>query len=490
MLLFVVIQILLWTAPAFAILSLTASPFFTTESLNSTGIEEPKQTFTVPLDLDLETIETDPVTDGGTEVNSQSAMTSTVTPVLSNVTDGGENNIKLQELSTTSIDLKQPITLDAFNMSSTEGPASAIGSASKETGNNSTLIPLLDTNKANPFDEQLESFLEIPMENSTVGKECFCNIPGPAGQKGDKGDTGDPGEPGKDGKRGPQGLEGVKGKKGLPGSKGDTGLKGDKGDVGLIGPKGEQGANCAVCERGEKGEQGDPGKDGAEGLQGTKGEPGIDGTKGDNGPKGDPGEKGSNGMNGAPGVPGEAGTKGAMGPRGPAGPKGDQGMLGAMGPPGNRGSAGIPGRKGDKGQKGSQSDHDNIAFSVGVRGQRNILLPGRPIRFDKVFINENKPYSVNSGIFVANIEGVYFFTYHISILHPLMIGLAHNGKIVIQTQARQCERSVCQASGSVLLHLREDDEIWLQVLTGAQKELISDESDSLFTGFILYSLED
>ncbi|XP_069830324.1 complement C1q tumor necrosis factor-related protein 2-like [Dendropsophus ebraccatus] len=481
-------QVLIWTPPASAILSLTASPLFTMESLNGTENEEPKQAYTVPLDLDLETIETDPVTDGGTQVNSQTAITSTVTPVLSNVTDGRENNIKLQEMSTMNIDPKQPITLDVFNMTSTEGPAPAIGSASKETEDNSTLIPLLDINKAYPSDEQLESVLEIPMENSTEGKECFCNIPGPAGQKGDKGDTGDPGEPGKLGKRGPQGLEGIKGKKGLSGPKGDTGIKGDKGNTGPIGAKGDKGTSCVFCEKGEKG---DPGEDSAVGFQAARGEPGMKGTKGDKGPKGDPGENGLNGIDGAPGLPGEAGPKGAVGPSGPAGPKGDQGRQGNMGPPGYRGPPGIQGRKGDKGQKGSQSDHDNIAFSVAVRGQRNIVLPGRPIRFDKVFINENKPYSVNSGIFVANIEGVYFFTYDISLSHSsVMIGLAHNGKIVIQTQGRQCERSVCQASGSVLLHLREDDEIWLQVLTSAQNEFISDESDSLFTGFILYSLED
>ncbi|XP_073530916.1 uncharacterized protein [Phyllobates terribilis] len=484
MMLFVALQVLLWTPRTFAILSLTTKPIFSMEFLNGTEVEEPKQTFTVPLDLDLENVETDPVTGGGTQVNSQGAVTSTVTPVLINVTDGRVNNTRLPELST-SIDPKQPITLDVFNMAST---VPAVGSASKETGDNSTLNPLLDTNKAYPFDEQLDSVLDILMENSTEGKECFCNIPGPAGQKGDKGDTGDPGEPGKVGKRGPQGLEGVKGKKGLPGSKGETGIKGDKGD---IGPKGEPGTSCALCEKGEIGEHGVLGNYGAIGFQGAKGEPGNKGIKGDKGPRGDRGENGLNGIDGVPGVPGEIGLQGALGPRGPAGSKGDRGMLGPMGPTGFRGPAGLAGRKGDKGQKGAQSDHENIAFSVGVRGQRNVFSPGQPIRFDKVFINENKPYSVNSGIFVANVEGVYFFTFHISLSHSsLKIGLVHNGRIVIQTQARQCEHNVCQTSGSVLLHLREDDEIWLQVLTSAQNELISDESDSLFTGFILYSLED
>ncbi|KAG8581123.1 hypothetical protein GDO81_007560 [Engystomops pustulosus] len=188
--LFAAIQVLLWASPTFAILSLTSNPVFTMESLNGTDAEEPKQAFTVPLDVDLENTETDLVTDDGTQVNSQRAVTSTMTPVLSNVTDGGENNIKL---STINIDPKQPITLDVFNMTSTEGPSPTVGSASIDVGDNGTFIPLPETDKGYPFDEQLESFLEIPMENSTEGKQCVCNIPGPSGQKGDKGDRGDPG---------------------------------------------------------------------------------------------------------------------------------------------------------------------------------------------------------------------------------------------------------------------------------------------------------
>ncbi|XP_075056977.1 uncharacterized protein LOC142143165 [Mixophyes fleayi] len=486
-----VIEILicsLWYTKSSAIFSLTSSPLFTMESLNDTKTEEPEQAFTVPLELDLERTETDPVTDGGTKVSSQTAITSTVTPVLKNATGGVENNIKPQELSTTSIDPTQPISLDVFSMPITESAVTALDSASKETGNNSTLIPLLDSNKDYPFDEHFESYLEIPMENSTAGKQCSCNIPGPEGQKGDKGDRGDPGHPGKIGKRGPQGLEGAKGELGLQGPKGETGRKGGKGETGPIGPKGEPGVNCVLCE---KIEQGITANDGTIELRGNKGEPGNKGIKGDMGTKGDPGEKGSMGFDGIPGIPGEVGPQGPMGQRGSAGLKGDRGIPGATGPPGYSGPPGIPGRKGERGPKGVCAEHENIAFSVAFRGNRNILLPRHPMRFDKVFVNENKPYNVNSGIFVANVEGIYFFTYQISSSYQsVIVGLTHNGKIVVQTRTWQSENNVCQASGSVLLHLREDDEIWLQALSVAQSELISDESTSIFSGFLLYSLED
>lgn len=194
MLRMLLIQLLwsLWSPETSAIFTWTASPPFTMESLNATETEEPKQAFTVPLDVDLETTETDPVTDGWIQTSSQTAVTSTVTPALDNVTDGVENNIKQQEL-TMSNEHRQPVSWNVFNENIIESSLHAVETAPKDIGNNSTLLPILDTNKAYPFDEQPGSFLEIPMENTTEEKECFCNIPGPTGQKGDKGDIGEPG---------------------------------------------------------------------------------------------------------------------------------------------------------------------------------------------------------------------------------------------------------------------------------------------------------
>ncbi|XP_075425584.1 uncharacterized protein LOC142465524 [Ascaphus truei] len=475
-----------------AVFSLISNPLFTKDVLSGAETDEPKQAFTVLLDLDLGTTETDPVTDGGTQESSQTAVTSTVTPVLNNVAAGVENNIKLKP---TSIDPRQPITLDVFNITNTENAFPVVESATKEDGNNATLIPLLETNKVTSFDDHLASFLKIPKENSTAGTQCFCNVPGPEGQKGTRGERGDPGEFGLVGKRGLQGLEGAKGElghKGPKGEKGDRGYKYDPGEMGQVGQKGEPGDICPSCAEGEKGNKGEAGSDGSIGLKGNRGEPGVEGPKGEMGPKGNPGQNGNNGIKGTIGKIGQVGPKGSMGQPGPPGPKGDPGIPGKMGPRGYYGPTGKPGRKGDKGQKGAGTEHENIAFSVGIRWQRSFLLQGSPVKFEKVFLNERKPYKVESGVFVANIEGIYFFTYHLSTSNKsLRVGLFHNGKIALQAQARQFEQNICQASGSILLHLKEDDEIWLQALSGMQNILISDETtDSVFLGFLLFHIAD
>ncbi|KAM4771124.1 otolin-1 [Rhinophrynus dorsalis] len=456
-----------------AIVSLTSSPLVTIDALSGAETEEAKQAFTVLLDVDLGTTETDTVTDGGTQQSFQTAVTSTLTPLTNNGTDEVENNIKLQELTPTSTDPRQPISSDVFNITNTENVLPVLDSASKELGNNDTVIPLLATNKDPPYDDQLDSFLEIPTGNSTAGKQCFCNIPGPDGQKGDKGERGDPGEPGTAGERGLPGLEGAKGEdgqQGPKGNKGDKGHKGDPGEMGAAGSKGEPGEVCPFCGKGEKGNKG---IDGSRGLKGNKGETGDKGMKGEVGPKGESGQKGSMGAEGSKGKTGEMGPKGSVGQQGPTGSKGDRGSPGSLGPAGYPGPMGIPGRKGEKGQKGTCTGHENIAFSVGFGWQRNAVLPGFPIRFDKIIVNENKPYNVNTGVFVASIEGVYFFTYQLSTPHKtLSIGLFHNGKIALQTQVRHPEQNICQASGSILLHLKEDDEIWLQVLNNFQNGIL------------------
>eukprot|EP00079_Xenopus_tropicalis_P035750 XP_017949521.1 PREDICTED: otolin-1 [Xenopus tropicalis] len=496
------------------------------DALSGAETQEAEQAFTVLLNVSHGTAESDTVTDGGAQESFQVAVTSTLTPVSHNVADGVENNIKAQELITTNTDPKQLISFDVFNITNSENVLSTQDSTSKEIGNNATVIPLLVTNKAPPYDDQLDSFLEIPVENNTTGKQTcnrlkcgdltrlaffilfdllvyISNLSLPNLTKTLYSNQFliiriyiKPfyfilGEPGIVGEKGPQGLEGPKGNHGQKGSKGDQGhkgWKGDAGDIGAVGPKGEPGDICPFCGKGDKGNKG---MDGVNGLKGHKGELGEKGIKGDEGPKGNNGEKGTKGAEGPKGEPGEVGQKGSVGQQGPVGPKGDRGSPGSLGPQGYQGQTGMPGIKGEKGQKGVCAGHENIAFSVGLGQQRNALLPGYPIKFEKVFVNENKPYNINSGIFIASIDGVYFFTYHLSLRHKsVSVGLFRNGNIVQQTQTRNYEPNIGQASGSLLIHLKEDDEIWLQVLN-KQNGLFPDETtDSIFLGFLLFHFED
>ncbi|KAL1788296.1 adiponectin [Sigmodon hispidus] len=122
---------------------------------------------------------------------------------------------------------------------------------------------------------------------------------------------------------------------------------------------------------------------------------------------GHPGHNGTPGRDGRDGTPGEKGEKGDAGLLGPKGETGDVGVTGAEGP---RGFPGIPGRKGEPGEGAFVY---RSAFSVGL--ETGVTVPSVPIRFTKIFYNQQNHYDVSTGKFYCNIPGVYYFSYHITV---------------------------------------------------------------------------
>ncbi|XP_006936245.1 adiponectin isoform X1 [Felis catus] len=196
---------------------------------------------------------------------------------------------------------------------------------------------------------------------------------------------------------------------------------------------------------------------------------------------GHPGHNGTPGRDGRDGTPGEKGEKGDPGL---VGPKGDTGETGVTGIEGPRGFPGIPGRKGEPGESAYVY---RSAFSVGLESR--VTVPNVPIRFTKIFYNQQNHYDVTTGKFHCNIPGLYYFSYHITVyLKDVKVSLYKRDKAMLFTYDQYQEKNVDQASGSVLLHLETGDEVWLQVYgDGDYNGLYADNvNDSTFTGFLLY----
>uniref|UniRef100_A0A3Q2UUB7 C1q and TNF related 2 n=2 Tax=Haplochromis burtoni TaxID=8153 RepID=A0A3Q2UUB7_HAPBU len=241
-----------------------------------------------------------------------------------------------------------------------------------------------------------------------------------------------------------------------------------------------------VCSLpGPAGPAGNPGAPGSPGAMGPMGPPGTDGQDGKDGEKGEKGDQGDPGRPGNPGKPGEKGREGIIGKAGPRGLKGQRGKPGTSGTWGQKGDVGDMGEEGAPGgcNCGKQA---RSAFSVAVT--KSYPKERTPIRFTRILLNEGNHYNASSGKFVCVIPGVYYFTYDITLANKhLAIGLVHNGQYKIKTfDANTGNYDV--ASGSTVLHLKESDQVWLQIFYSEQNGLFFDPfwTDSTFTGFLIY----
>ncbi|KAM7012587.1 complement C1q tumor necrosis factor-related protein 7 [Tautogolabrus adspersus] len=249
-----------------------------------------------------------------------------------------------------------------------------------------------------------------------------------------------------------------------------------------------KGAPRLICSvPGSPGPSGKPGPSGPPGADGNVGIPGRDGR---DGRKGEKGEKGDAGLKGRVGPTGKIGARGDRGPAGKRGPTGENGDVGLHGPDGREGEKGDKGARGTPGTAGTckcGSLLPKSAFSVGITSS----YPAEkiPIKFNKVLFNEGAHYNPLTGKYICAYPGIYYFSYDITLANKhLAIGLVQNGQYRIKTfDANTGNHDV--ASGSTVMYLNPEDEVWLEIFFKDQNGLFADPgwADSLFSGFLLYA---
>ncbi|XP_034557494.1 otolin 1b [Notolabrus celidotus] len=348
-----------------------------------------------------------------------------------------------------------------------------------------------------PGERGIPGTVGLPGPQGGIGPIGFKGDRGERGDRGSSGTAGPPGVPGKPGQKGEVGSKGERGEKGLQGLKGSSGEKGEPGLNGTVGEKGEPGKEGpagppgSAVGSGPKGDKGDKGECGLFGERGIKGEPG------DPGPPGIPGVMGIPGMNGKHGSPGPVGVQGdpgLPGPHGEQGVRGPQGPIGVRGMLGPKGDRGYPGMRGDrgirglKGAKGSWVPLKRSAFSVGISPRKSFPPSGFPIRFDKIFYNEENHFNITSNMFTCVYSGVYVFSFHVTVRNqPLRASLVVNGSRRVRTRDSLYGQDIDQASTLVVLQLGVGDQVWMETLRDWNGAYASSEDDSIFSGFLLYS---
>lgn len=114
-------------------------------------------------------------------------------------------------------------------------------------------------------------------------------------------------------------------------------------------------------------------------------------------------------------------------------------------------------------------------------------IRGTPIPFDKIMYNKQQDYNPRTGIFTCRIPGIYYFSYHVHVKgSQLWVSLYKNNNPVMYSYIQYTKGYLDQSSGSTILELRENDQVWLQMPHIAPKSLHSSKyADSSFSGFLV-----
>lgn len=177
------------------------------------------------------------------------------------------------------------------------------------------------------------------------------------------------------------------------------------------------------------------------------------------------------------------------------GEKGDRGDRGLQGKYGKTGSAGARGHTGPKGQKGSMGapgdrcKNHYAAFSVGRKKPLHSNDYYQTVIFDTEFVNLYGHFNMFTGKFYCYVPGVYFFSLNVHTWNQkeTYLHIMKNAEEVVILYAQVSDRSIMQ-SQSLMLELRDQDEVWVRLFKGERENAIfSDEFDTYitFSGYLV-----
>ncbi|XP_068007404.1 complement C1q tumor necrosis factor-related protein 1 isoform X1 [Melanerpes formicivorus] len=171
------------------------------------------------------------------------------------------------------------------------------------------------------------------------------------------------------------------------------------------------------------------------------------------------------------------------GEKGDRGERGLQGKFGKTGMAGSRGHAGPKGQKGSVGAPGERCKNHYAAFSVGRKKPLHSNDYYQTLIFDTEFVNLYDHFNMFTGKFYCYVPGIYYFSLNVHTWNQkeTYLHIMHNGVEVVILYAQVSDRSIMQ-SQSIMLELREQDEVWVRLYKGERENAVfSDEYDTYIT---------
>ncbi|XP_075418424.1 complement C1q tumor necrosis factor-related protein 1 [Tenrec ecaudatus] len=183
--------------------------------------------------------------------------------------------------------------------------------------------------------------------------------------------------------------------------------------------------------------------------------------------------------------------------KGEKGDRGDRGLQGKFGKTGSVGARGHVGPKGQKGSVGAPGDRCKThyaAFSVGRRKSLHSNDYFQTVVFDTEFVNLYGHFNMFTGKFYCYVPGIYFFSLNVHTWNQkeTYLHIMRNEAEVVILYAQVSDRSIMQ-SQSLMLELREQDEVWVRLFKGERENAIfSDEFDTYitFSGYLVKHTSD
>ncbi|XP_029455009.1 complement C1q tumor necrosis factor-related protein 1 [Rhinatrema bivittatum] len=177
------------------------------------------------------------------------------------------------------------------------------------------------------------------------------------------------------------------------------------------------------------------------------------------------------------------------GEKGDIGTRGHPGKSGKTGGAGSRGHIGAKGQKGSPGAPGDPCKNHYSAFSVGRKKSLHSNDYYQPLIFDNELVNLYGHFNMFSGKFFCYVPGIYFFNLNVHTWNQkeTYLHVMKNNEEAVILYAQPSDRSIMQ-SQSLMLELKEKDEVWVRLYKGERENAIfSDDFDTYitFNGYLI-----
>uniref|UniRef100_A0A3B5L6W2 C1q domain-containing protein n=1 Tax=Xiphophorus couchianus TaxID=32473 RepID=A0A3B5L6W2_9TELE len=134
---------------------------------------------------------------------------------------------------------------------------------------------------------------------------------------------------------------------------------------------------------------------------------------------------------------------------------------------------------------------NKIVFSAGILGNAAIgpFTTSKTLNYTRVITNLGNAYNQHTGIFVAPVRGMYYFSffYHAGGGHPVVLFLMKNNQVVVECTDHQTSHDAADNGGNAaFLELQQGDQVYVQL--EANCEVWGDSYTTTFSGFLLHKV--